>query len=99
MKVIKFILKPINMEVWRLVGWESGFKCKLSTLDGAPLISVQTVKSLGIILDDSLSLKAQISNVAKPTFFQLCQARQLAPFLSLLDLATVIQATVTSSLD
>lgn len=37
---------------------------------------------------DSLHMEAQITNIAKLTFFHLCQGRQLAPFLLDSDLGT-----------
>ena len=52
-----------------------------------------------MILYASLSIGAQITNVACLAFFHLHQAQQLAPYLSTPDLATVIHATVTSRLD
>ena len=44
-------------------------------------------------------MEAQISKVAHQAFYHLRQVNQLAPYLSLEDLATVIHATVTSRLD
>ena len=41
----------------------------------------------------------QVANTAHLAFFDLCQARKLAPYLSASDPATVIRATVTSRLD
>ena len=60
---------------------------------------MSSVKSLGVILDSTLSMEAQVANAACLAFFHLRQARQLAPYLSTPDLATVIHATVTSRLD
>ena len=68
-------------------------------LDGTPLTISTTVKNLGVILDTSLSMEAQITKVAHQAFYHLHQAKLLAPYLSSDDLATVIHATVTSRLD
>ena len=47
-------------------------------------------------LDSTLSMESQVVNGARTAFFHL---RQLVPYLSTSDLATVIHATVTSRLD
>lgn len=60
----------------------------LLTLDGEPLIAVQTIKSLDMILDTSLLMEAQVTNVAGLVFLHLFQARQLALYLSCTDLAS-----------
>ena len=72
---------------------------RLPQLDGTTLTTSTTVKSLGVTLDASLSMEAQISKVAHQAFCHLRQVKQLAPYLSQEDLATVIHATVTSRLD
>lgn len=58
-----------------------------------------TLKSLEVILDASLMMDAQVTNVVKLLFFQLCQARQLTSFISHPKLASVIYAAVTYTLD
>uniref|UniRef100_A0A803SMB9 Reverse transcriptase domain-containing protein n=1 Tax=Anolis carolinensis TaxID=28377 RepID=A0A803SMB9_ANOCA len=72
---------------------------QLPTLDGEVLRPSSLVKSLGVLLDPSLTMQAQVSAVTKTAFFHLRQARRLAPYLSRDNLATVIQATVISRLD
>uniref|UniRef100_A0A803TYG3 Reverse transcriptase domain-containing protein n=1 Tax=Anolis carolinensis TaxID=28377 RepID=A0A803TYG3_ANOCA len=57
------------------------------------------VRSLGMILDSSLSLEPQVSAVARGAFAQLKLVRQLHPYLGKPDLATVVHALVTSHLD
>lgn len=42
-----------------------------ATLDGVSLKSAQTVKSLGMILDASLTMEAQVTNIARLAFFPL----------------------------
>ena len=72
---------------------------RLPQLDGTTLTTSTTVKSLGVTLNASLSMEAQILKVAHQAFYHLRQVKQLAPYLSQDDLATVIHATVTSRLD
>lgn len=47
----------------------------------SPLTLAPTIMSLGVILDPSLSMEAQITKVAKLAFLQLCQIRQLTTSL------------------
>ena len=72
---------------------------RVPQLDGTTLTTSTTVKSLGATLDASLSMEAQIAKVAHQAFYHLRQVKQLAPYLSQDNLATVIHATVTSRLD
>lgn len=46
-----------------------------SLLDRVPLTLVLSIKSLGMILNASLNMEAQDTNIAKLAFFHLCQAR------------------------
>uniref|UniRef100_G1KYX6 HSR domain-containing protein n=1 Tax=Anolis carolinensis TaxID=28377 RepID=G1KYX6_ANOCA len=68
-------------------------------LDGVALPLKTRVCSLGILLDSSLSLEPQVSEVARGAFAQLRLVRQLCPFLGKSDLATVVHTLVTSRLD
>uniref|UniRef100_R4GAY7 Reverse transcriptase domain-containing protein n=1 Tax=Anolis carolinensis TaxID=28377 RepID=R4GAY7_ANOCA len=68
-------------------------------LDGVTLPLKAQVRSLGVILDSSLSLEPQVSAVARGAFAQLKLVRQLRPYLGKPDLATVVHALVTSRLD
>uniref|UniRef100_A0A803T4E3 Reverse transcriptase domain-containing protein n=1 Tax=Anolis carolinensis TaxID=28377 RepID=A0A803T4E3_ANOCA len=68
-------------------------------LDGVALPLKTQVRSLGVPLDSSSSLEPQVSAVARGAFAQLRLVRQLRPFLGKSDLATVVQAPVTSRLD
>lgn len=52
-----------------------------------------------MVLDTFIWMEAQITNIAKLVFYQLHKVRELAPFLSPSDLATVIHATVSSRVD
>uniref|UniRef100_A0A803TC32 Reverse transcriptase domain-containing protein n=1 Tax=Anolis carolinensis TaxID=28377 RepID=A0A803TC32_ANOCA len=68
-------------------------------LDGVTLPLKAQVRSLGVILDSSLSLEPQVSAVARGVFAQLKLVRQLRPYLGKQDFATVVHALVTSRLD
>ena len=50
----------------------------LPQLDSTTLTTSTTVKSLGVTLDASLSMEAQIVKVAHQAFYHLCQVKQLA---------------------
>lgn len=52
-----------------------------------------------MILDASLLIEAQITNVARLVFLQLHQTQQMAPCLSHIDLANVIHSVVIYRLD
>ena len=54
---------------------------------------------LGVFLDSSFSLGAQVPAVAKSAFAQLKLVCQLQQFLERSDLATVTHALITSQLD
>ncbi|KAF7239262.1 WD repeat-containing protein 90 [Varanus komodoensis] len=54
---------------------------------------------LGVLLDPELSLKAQVTAVARSAFFQLRLIYELRPYLENDCLATVTHALVTSRLD
>uniref|UniRef100_A0A803TP95 Reverse transcriptase domain-containing protein n=1 Tax=Anolis carolinensis TaxID=28377 RepID=A0A803TP95_ANOCA len=68
-------------------------------LDGVALPLKTQVRSLGVLLDSSLSLEPQVSAVARGAFAELRLVRQLRPYLGRSDLATVVHALVTSRLD
>ena len=72
---------------------------QLPSLAGVQLVPAPSVRSLGVTFDASLSMEAQVTATAQLAFFHLRRIRQLAPYLSRPDLATVIHATVTSRLD
>lgn len=71
----------------------------LPALDSAPLMSAPTVKSLGLILDASFSMKAQVTDVARLAFYHVWLVKQLVPYLSSHNLAIVIHTIVTTRLD
>ncbi|XP_048354704.1 uncharacterized protein LOC125433843 [Sphaerodactylus townsendi] len=92
-------LNPTKKEVLWLGQGECPVAFGLPKLHGETLKLASSTKSLGVILDPSLSLVAQVIQTAQAAFYHLQQARQLALYLSCPDLATVIHATVTSRLD
>ena len=71
----------------------------LPVLDGVALPLKEQVHSLGVLLDPSLSLEAQVTSVAQNNHYQLWLVHQLHPFLDRDSLPTVIHALVTSRLD
>lgn len=73
--------------------------CQCPVFDGVPLSLASTVKILGMILDATVTMEAQVPSVARLVIFQLHQFRQLAPYLSHSDLVNVIPTMVTSTLD
>lgn len=76
-----------------------GLGYQLPALDSIPLTPAPAIKSLSVILLVSLSMKAQVINVAKPAFCHLCQVKQLTPYLFSPDFSTAVHAIVTSRLD
>ena len=69
-------LNPQKMEiVWVGNKKPSDVEICLPQLDGATLTTSTTVKSLGVTLDASLSMEAQISKVANQAFYHLCQVK------------------------
>ena len=89
-------LNPQKIEVLWVGKKQSDVEIRLPHLDGTPLTTSTTIKSLGVIFDASLSIEAQITKVAHQAFYHLRQVKQLAPYLFQDDLATLIHATVTS---
>ena len=68
-------------------------------LNGVALPLNGRVHSLGVLLDPSLTLEAQVDSVAWGTFLQLQKLCQLWPYLDERSLMTVTRALVTSSTD
>uniref|UniRef100_A0A803TFX4 Reverse transcriptase domain-containing protein n=1 Tax=Anolis carolinensis TaxID=28377 RepID=A0A803TFX4_ANOCA len=68
-------------------------------VDGVALPLKTQVRSLGVLLDSSLSLEPQVSAVARGALAQLKLVRQLCPFLGRSDLAMVVHTLVTARLD
>ena len=68
-------------------------------LNGVALPLRDRVRSLGVLLDPSLTLEAQVDSVARGTFLQLRKLYQLRPYLDEQSLMTVTHALVTSRID
>ena len=68
-------------------------------LDGVALPLKEQVRSLGVLLEPSLSLEAKVASVARSAFYQLRLVAQLRPYLDRDSLASVVHALVTSKLD
>uniref|UniRef100_A0A803THC7 Reverse transcriptase domain-containing protein n=1 Tax=Anolis carolinensis TaxID=28377 RepID=A0A803THC7_ANOCA len=99
MRANKLKLNPDKMEVL-LVSRKAKQGIGLQpVLAGVALPLKTQVRSLGVMLDSSLSLEPQVSVVARGAFAQLRLVRQLRPFLKKSDLAIVVHALVTSLLD
>uniref|UniRef100_A0A803TS28 Reverse transcriptase domain-containing protein n=1 Tax=Anolis carolinensis TaxID=28377 RepID=A0A803TS28_ANOCA len=99
MRVNKLKLNPDKTEVL-LVSRKAEQGIGLQPeLDGVALPLKAQVRSLGVLLDSSLSLEPQVSAVARGAFAQLKLVRQLRPYLGKPDMATVVHALVTSRLD
>lgn len=62
-------------------------------------MATPVVRGLEVIMDPSLSMAAQATNVARSAFCHLPLDRQLDPSLSSQDLATIIHPMVTSRMD
>lgn len=80
---------------------DSVFRQQFPTLDSAPLIPAQTIMTLSVVLDTSLdtTMEAEIMNVAKVAFYQLCQVKQLTHFWSCSDLFIAVHETIISRFD
>lgn len=69
---------PSKPEVLWL-GWGLSQGIQLPALGRVQLVPASSVRSLGVILDASLSLEAHVTKMARMAFFDLCQAQQLIP--------------------
>uniref|UniRef100_A0A803TU59 Reverse transcriptase domain-containing protein n=1 Tax=Anolis carolinensis TaxID=28377 RepID=A0A803TU59_ANOCA len=95
MRANKLKLNPDKTEVLQVsrstdrgTGW-------LPVLEGVALPLKAQVHSLGVLLDSSLSLDAQVLAVARRAFAQLKLVRQLRPYLENTGLTMVVHALVT----
>ena len=92
-------LNPDKMEVLAVKGHNLGLEVSEPFLDGATLPLKDCVCSLGVLLDPSLQMTAQIDAAARSAYYQLWLIRQLRPFLESEDLKTLVHTLVTSRLD
>ncbi|KAF7250062.1 Receptor-type tyrosine-protein phosphatase gamma, partial [Varanus komodoensis] len=95
----KLKLNPDKTEVLLVGGLGFGEGDLNLVLNGVALSLRDKVRTLGVLLNPELSLEAQVTAVARSTFFQLRLIHQLHPYLENDYLATVTHALVTSRLD
>lgn len=69
------------------------------TIDGFPIPLSTHVKSLGVILDSTLSFEPHVKHITRSAFFHLRNISKLRPTLSYSTTETLIHAFVTSRLD
>ena len=70
-------LNPAKTEVLWLGRYAERHLQELPALDGMILTPVVSARSLGVILDSTLSMESQVSTATHMPFFHLRQARQL----------------------
>uniref|UniRef100_A0A8D2L5S4 Reverse transcriptase domain-containing protein n=1 Tax=Varanus komodoensis TaxID=61221 RepID=A0A8D2L5S4_VARKO len=99
MRANKLKLSPGKTEVLLVGGSGFGEGDLDLVLNGVALPLMDKVCSLGVLLNPELSLEAQVTAVARSTFFQLRLVYQLRPYLENDCLVTVTHALVTSRLD
>ncbi|XP_078241606.1 uncharacterized protein LOC140704410 [Pogona vitticeps] len=99
MRVNKLRLNPDKFEVLLVGAPPDRLKGHLPTLDGITLPLKDRVRSLGVLLDPSLTLEAQVDSVSRGAFLQLRRIYQLRPYLDEQNLAAVTHALVTTRLD
>ena len=80
-------------------GHNLGLEVCQPVLDGVTLPLKDCICSLGVFLDPSLQMTAQMDAMTRSAHYQLRLIRQLRPFLELEDPKMVVHTLVTSRLD
>ena len=99
MRANKLKLNPDKTEMLLVSGSSERIVGVQPVLDGVALPLKEQVRSLGVLLEPSLSLEAQVALVAWSAFYQLRLVAQLRPYLDRDNLASVVHALVTSKLN
>ncbi len=69
------------------------------TLDDCSVISLSSVRNLGVLFDSNLSFEIHVSSICKAAFFHLKNISKLRPMLSMSNGETLIHAFMASRLD
>ena len=98
-RVNKLKFNPDKMEVLLVGASPDRLEGHFPALNGVTLPLRDRVRSLGVLLDPSLTLEAQVDSVARGTFLHLRKLYQLWPYLDEQSRMTVMHALVTSRID